>query len=106
MILKALADYYQRLLNDPDIDIAPFGFENKEIPFILVIDSTGKFKNIIDTRTSQGTRQIARKFCVPKGEKKTSGIKANLLWDVPKYSLGIVTSNDEKAARKKKKIFP
>jgi hypothetical protein len=34
MILKALADYYERLANDPSVDVAPYGFEYKAIPFL------------------------------------------------------------------------
>ena len=41
MILKALADYYERMQNDPDTDIAPPGFEKKAIPFLIVINTQG-----------------------------------------------------------------
>lgn len=88
MILKALADYYERMLNDPECDVAPPGFEKKAIPFLLVIDRDGLFVNIRDTRAGEGKKKNAREFMVPQGEKKTSGIKANLLWDNPQYVLG------------------
>lgn len=96
MILKALADYYERMLNDPDCDVAPPGFESKPIPFLLVISKIGSFINLRDTRLGEGKKKIAREFVVPQGEKKTSGIKSNLLWDNPQYVLGVPKGEDLK----------
>ncbi len=88
MILHALADYYNRLRKEKSQDMAPFGFEKKEIPFLIVLDEKGDFLSLRDTRVGEGRKKRARKFLVPKGEKKTSGIKANLLWDTPQYIFG------------------
>lgn len=96
MIIKALADYYERLLNDPDCNIAPPGFERKALPFLIVLNRNGEFVNIRDTRTGEGKKKTAREFLVPQGEKKSSGIKANLLWDAPQYVLGLPKSDSEK----------
>lgn len=85
MILKSLADYYQRLLDSPNINIPEIGFEKKGIPFIIVIDKEGNFISIRDTRTEGDKSKIPRDFLVPQGEIKSSGIKANLLWDNPQY---------------------
>ena len=41
MILQSLYDYYQRKPN-----LAPQGYEWKEIPFIIVIDKDGDFINL------------------------------------------------------------
>jgi CRISPR-associated protein Csd1 len=93
MILQALNDYYQRKQASEDTrDRLPaFGLEEKEIPFIIDIDSEGRFINFTDTRTQQGKKKIAQRFLVPQGVKKTSGIAANLLWDNAEYVLGIDT---------------
>ncbi len=96
MIIKALADYYQRLLNDPNSNIAPPGFERKAIPFLLVLRKDGSLANIRDTRTGEGKKNAAREYLVPQGEKKTSGIKANLLWDSTQYVLGLPKSEKPK----------
>lgn len=97
MILKALADYYERMRDDPGMDAAPPGFEKKAIPFLVVIDSQGRFVNILDTRTGEGKEKSAREFIVPQAAKKTSGIKANLLWDNPQYVLGVPKDDSRKA---------
>ncbi len=100
MILKALADYYDRLLNDPDCDIPPFGFEKKAIPFLIVLREDGTFANVRDTRTGDGKKKEARLFLVPQGEKKAASIKANLLWDAPQYVLGVPKGDSERHRRR------
>ena len=100
MILKALADYYDRLADDPSVDVPPYGFEDKPIPFLIVLDKQGGFRNIRDTRTGQGKERAARSFRLPLGEKKTSGIKENMLWDNPQYVLGASKSNEARDVEK------
>ena len=93
MILQALADYYRRKQADPDPSqrLPAYGFEEKEIPFILEIDGEGRLVQILDTRSGEGKKKTARRFLVPKAVKKTSGVAANLLWDTAEYVLGIDT---------------
>jgi CRISPR-associated protein Csd1 len=88
MILQALYEYYQRKAADPDSGIAPQGFEWKEFPFVVVIDMQGNFVALEDTREGDGKNRRAKSFLVPSAEKKTVGIKANLLWDNVEYALG------------------
>jgi CRISPR-associated protein Csd1 len=97
MILQALKEYYDRKAADSDSDIAPEGWERKEIPFIVVINQSGSFVRIEDTREGDGKKKRAKTFLVPQGVKKTSGIAANLLWDVAGYVFGI----DKKGEAKK-----
>ena len=91
MILQALNAYYQRKQADPDPRnrLPALGLEDKEIPFIIEIDPEGRPIGITDTRSIQGKRRVAQRFLVPQGEKKTSGVRANLLWDNAEYVLGI-----------------
>ena len=89
MILQALHDYYQRKQADPEEALPPFGFEWKEIPFIIEIDADGNLVQIEDTREGAGRKKTARAFLVPQAVKKTSGIATNLLWDNAEYVLAI-----------------
>lgn len=92
MILQALCRYYQR---KADLgEIAPFGFEYKEIPFIIVIDKEGNFVRIEDTREGEGKKKKGKVFLVPIAVKRTRAIKANLLWDTAEYVFGIGNKND------------
>ena len=52
---------------------------------------------MIDTRELAGKKLRARSFLVPLGEKKTSGIKANLLWDSAAYVIGLDTGRKTSA---------
>ncbi|HHJ16587.1 MAG TPA: type I-C CRISPR-associated protein Cas8c/Csd1, partial [Gammaproteobacteria bacterium] len=89
MILQALYDYYQRKQADPEDALPPFGFEWKEIPFVIEIDTDGCLVQIEDTRSGEGRKKQARAFLVPQAVKKTSGIATNLLWDNAEYVLAI-----------------
>ncbi len=89
MILQALTEYYERKCQEGENSIAPPGMENQAIPFVIVLSENGQFCDIDDTRQAEGTNKQGRRFLVPQGViKRTSGIKANLLWDKPSYVLG------------------
>lgn len=83
MILQALAKYYERIPG-----VAQEGFQQQGIPFIIVLNSQGDFKGLLDTREGEGKKKTARPFMVPQAVKRASGIAANLLWDNPAYVLG------------------
>lgn len=93
MILQALNDYYHRKQADPDPKnrLPAFGWEEKEIPFIIEIDGEGRLVNLADTRAGDGKKRVGQRFLVPQGVKKTSGVAANLLWDTAEYVLGVDT---------------
>ncbi len=105
MILQALKEYYDRKAADPESDIAPEGWEKKEIPFIVVLDHDGALALIEDTREGEGKKKRAKAFLVPQGVKKTSGVAANLLWDVPGYVFGIDTKGNKERVIKQKIAF-
>lgn len=91
MILKALVDYYDRRCASEDESerLPSLGLEDKAIPFVIEIDQHGNVVQLIDTRETDGKRLVPKTFLVPKGEKKTSGVKANLLWDSAEYVIGL-----------------
>lgn len=82
MILKALYDYYHR-----SDDLAPEGWEKKEIPFIILIDKEGTFIGLIDTHID---KKKCREYIVIKSKGRTSGGPApNIMWDNAEYLLGL-----------------
>jgi len=107
MILHALAQYYQRKAKS-DGGIAQEGFENKEIPFIIVIDKQGKFIQLEDTRELKGKKKVGRIFLVPKGLGR-SGSKSyevsNLLWDHYGYVLAYAGEKGQEQADKQHASF-
>lgn len=84
MILQALYDYYRR---KPELPRP--GFEDKEIAFVVVLDETGHFVQLEDTREGEGKKKLAKRFLVPQAVKRSSGIAANRLWDNAGYVFGI-----------------
>jgi len=93
MILQALYDYYQRKCAsaDPAERLPAYGLEEKEIPFVLEITADGELVQLRDTRSQDGKKKVGRRYLVPQGVKKTSGVAANLLWDALEYVTGIDT---------------
>ena len=94
MILQSLNDYYNRKCAHPDPreHLPDFGFEQKEIPFVLEIKPDGSVVQLEDTRTPNDKKKlVGRSYRVPLGVKKTSGVAANLLWDTLEYVTGVDT---------------
>ncbi len=91
MILQALVDYYERRCYsaEPSRRLPRMGLEEKAIPFVIELEVDGHVRQLLDTRQPDGKRLRAQTFLVPQGEKKTSGVKANLLWDSAEYVLGL-----------------
>ena len=97
MILKALYDYYKR-----SGDLAPAGFEEKEISFVIVIDAEGNFLRVEDCRIDS---KSSRKYIVVK-DSRTSAPKPYLFYDNLEYVLNYTKeheplSEDDSADTKK-----
>ncbi len=99
MILQELVRYYDRKALDPDPAqrLPSRGLEDKEIPFIIELTADGQVNQLRDTRSLDGKKLRAQSFLVPLGEKKTSGVKANLLWDSAAYVIGVTRERKGKA---------
>ena len=103
MILQELVRYYDRKASDADPAqrLPSAGLEDKAIPFIVELATDGRVLQLVDTRDLVGKKLQARSFLVPLGEKKTSGVKANLLWDSAAYVIGL-----DKARKNQAEISP
>ncbi len=84
MILQALKAYYERKPGLPRL-----GFEEKEIPYIIVLNAKGVAVGLEPTVEGDGKKRRAKRFLVPQTVKRSVGIAANLLWDNPEYVLGV-----------------
>jgi len=101
MILQALKEYYDRKAADPKSDIAPEGFEKKDIPFLVVIQSDGKFVSLEDTREKVGKRLIGKIFLLPRSQHRSGSRSYEttfLLWDHIGYLLRH-SESDEKSRK-------
>ena len=86
MILKALYDYYHRCG-----DLAPQGWENKEISFIIVLDTDGNLIDVEDARSDD--QKHGTSFRVVKGVRSGTTPKPYLFWDNVEYTCNYVAPN-------------
>ena len=105
MILQALKMYYDRKASDPNSDIAPPGWERKELPFLIVLDENGIPVSIEDTREMAGKAKRAKCFLLPQSVKRAMGIAANLLWDNAEYAVGAVCKGRPERVRQQHEAF-
>ena len=98
MILQALVEYYNRKRNEAESSAPPYGWERKEISFVIVLDGGGRFLRIDDMRELKGKEKRGKQLLVPQAVVRTGNIKANLLWDSVEYIFGIGKNGNEKKA--------
>lgn len=103
MILQALCRYYERRNQHPDRarHLPRFGFEEREVPYVLELAADGTLKAITVTGQREGKKLVGQRYPVPMGVKKTSGIAANLLWDNAEYVLALPDAKKLDAAKEK-----
>lgn len=99
MILQSLCAYYKQLEESHASELPQYGYELKEIQFIIVIGKNGNFIDIQDNRYSDGKNKKCKSFFVPLS-KKRSGTKSyescNCLWDNYEYILGVNNNNGQR----------
>ena len=102
MILQSLDRYYYRLLSEKDSEgkaKAPtYGFSEEKIGWIIVLSANGDWIDLKPHLTAE-KKPKAKLMDVPRAEKRTSGIKANFLWDKTAYTLGVNANPDKQAAK-------
>ncbi len=97
MILKALYDYYHRCG-----DLAPQGFEYKEISFIVVLDSNGNFIDVEDARSDD--KKHGTPYLVVKGVRSGTTPKPYLFWDNVEYTCNYVAPNPKNSPERQAEL--
>ena len=76
MILQALNRYYDILLKDRNIEIAPFGYSTVGVSFALNISAEGELLDVLPqfTQEQRGkkTVEVPRPMVVPAAVKRSS----------------------------------
>jgi CRISPR-associated protein Csd1 len=101
MILQALNDYYQRLLEQEVVSLP--GYSSQNIAYEILLAPDGSVVQVNDIRDTSGKKPLPRVLSVPQPEKRTVGIKSNFLWDKTSYVLGV--SATSKRADKEHEAF-
>lgn len=97
MILKALYDYYNRCG-----DLAPQGWEYKEISFIIVLDADGNFIDVEDARSED--RKHGTSYLVVKGVRSGTAPKPYLFWDNVEYTCNYVAANPKNSPERQAEL--
>ena len=105
MILHALNSYYERMLASPDSDMPAFGTSIENISFALVLGEDGSLREIEPLYELEGRRQRPNKIPVPAAVTRTSGVKANFLWDKASYVFGADGDGPTEANRQRFNAF-
>jgi len=96
MILQALTRYYEILRNDPNVDIAPFGYSAEKVSFALNISADGELLDIFP---------LSRILIVPEYTEPTSNIQASFLCGKSDYVLGFSKKDKEKPEHSRKRFL-
>ena len=94
MILQSLYYYYQILLKDDSLEIAPPGYSAANVSFVLNLSSVGELLDIFPftTKFFDGKKERERNYrrmVMPEQVKRTVGISANFMCDNAAYVLGV-----------------
>lgn len=95
MILKELYDLAlrERLVGD---------FEPKPISYIVVVGAGGKLRSIVSTLTPPvdgNGKPRPKAFSVPRSAVRSSGVRAQVLWDNAKYVFGVNVDRAKRVAK-------
>ncbi|GAB6277153.1 MAG: type I-C CRISPR-associated protein Cas8c/Csd1 [Rectinema sp.] len=99
MILQALKEYYDRMAADPESGIAPEGWIQGGIDFLIELSPSGKYVGIQSLQEKDGKKKIPKPMLVPNIGKQAmkhtnSGKDANLLWDNASFVFGLEDKGD------------
>jgi CRISPR-associated protein Csd1 len=89
-MLPALIGYYHRLADDPNQNVADFGFSIEKIHFCVVLEPDGTLFDFQDIRErSDRGKPFPRSLLVPDGGGRSgTGLKPFFCWDNTGYALG------------------
>jgi CRISPR-associated protein Csd1 len=101
MILQSLYRYYEILLKDDSVEIAPPGYSAANVSFALNLSPDGELLDILPftSKFFDGKKERERNYrrvIVPEQVKRSSGISANFLCDNTTYVLGISEKDSER----------
>ncbi|HWR40824.1 MAG TPA: type I-C CRISPR-associated protein Cas8c/Csd1, partial [Patescibacteria group bacterium] len=96
MILQALYEHYQRLLDDPASGVAPPGYSRVKVSHALSLDKNGNLVDILSLRYEQNKKSIPQVMCVFEQIDHSVEINANYLCDNGSYVLGLEVEKKDK----------
>ena len=100
MILRALVDYYNTLVQQGKI--AKPGWSRVKISWALDLEPDGSISSVQYMKvTPDKGKPYPREMTLPAPVKKTSGERSNFLWENAEYLIGYATKDAPKKTKKK-----
>lgn len=104
MILQALNEHYDRLLDDPESGVAPPGYCPAKVSHAAVLNESGELVDILPVSIQTGKRLSPRMLLVPEQIKRSAGVDANYLCDNSSYVFGLERDKEGNPFFNKKKF--
>lgn len=105
MIINALYNYYQTLLNDKDSGVSRPGFSKARVGYCLVLSREGRLVDVVDLRVERRNKLVSREMDVPEYKKPTSNIRANFMCGNCTYVLGLGQKDKKEKKDRIQKCF-
>ena len=104
MILQRLAEHYDRMEAGGIAGLAPEGFSEQKISFVIVLNPDGTLNQFESLLQPEGKSLQPRRMIVPGQSKPTGqGLNPRFLWDNAEYLLGY-TQKPERVERANKEF--
>lgn len=104
MILRRLAEHYDRIISEGNPELATPGYSRQKISFCVVLNPDGTLNQFESLLEQDGKFNRAKQLIVPgQGKPPGQGINPCLLWDNAEYLLGYAT--DSKRAKRAAREF-
>ena len=103
MILSALNTYYDRLAEQGNTELAPYGFSQEKISYALVINPKGELVDVVNLMDTSGKKPRPSVRLVPQPPKRAVNIAPCFLWDKTGYVLGVTAGETEKEQERTRK---
>lgn len=100
MILSALNSYYHRLVENGEDGVAPYGFSQEKISYVLILAANGSLVDVQDIRDTSGKKPVPTILTVPQPPKRAVNIAPCFLWDKSSYVLGVTAAEDAKSKKR------
>lgn len=90
MVIRDLVALYERLSQDPDSGIPPYGYSNEKVAYEIVIDREGDVQDIVPLESPEGRRMRPWiRAIVPEHTGRGSAIVPYFLCDKGSYLFGL-----------------
>jgi CRISPR-associated protein Csd1 len=97
VILQQLYEQFLRLHDQGEEGLPSQGYSRENISYSISLSAAGEVVGVVPLLDMSGKKPRPALLSVPQPEKRTSGIKPNVLWDKTSYVFGVSASSKRAA---------